>query len=129
MKEENKRPIYLNPLATDLPIIGVSSILHRISGFALFCIFITSVWMFDRSLSSEVEFLSLAADLKNHLALKVIFYLFIVGFLYHSLLGIKKVLSDFFGVGEELKTGTIISWTYNLIFLLVASFLFVKIFI
>ena len=117
MKEEDKRPIYLNPLATDLPIIGVSSILHRISGFALFCIFITSVWMFDRSLSSEVEFLSLAADLKNHLALKVIFYLFIVGFLYHSLLGIKKVLSDFFGVGEELKTGTIISWTYNLIFI------------
>ena len=129
MKEEDKRPIYLNPLATDLPIIGVSSILHRISGFALFCVFITSVWMFDRSLSSEVEFLSLEADLKNHLALKVIFYLFLVGFLYHSLLGIKKVLSDFFGVGEELKTGTIISWTYNLIFLLVASFLLVKIFI
>ena len=129
MKEEDKRPIYLNPLATDLPIIGVSSILHRISGFALFCIFITSVWMFDRSLSSEVEFLSLEADLKNHLALKVIFYLFLVGFLYHSLLGIKKVLSDFFGVGEELKTGTIISWTYNLIFLLVASFMFIKIFI
>ena len=129
MKKEDKRPIYLNPLATDLPIIGVSSILHRISGFALFCIFITSVWMFDRSLSSEVEFLSLEADLKNHLALKVIFYLFLVGFLYHSLLGIKKVLSDFFGVGEELKTGTIISWTYNLIFLLVAGFLFVKIFI
>ena len=129
MKEEDKRPIYLNPLATDLPIIGVSSILHRISGFALFCIFITSVWMFDRSLSSEAEFLNLAADLKNLLALKVIFYLLLVGFLYHSLLGIKKVFSDFFGVGEELKTGTIISWTYNLIFLLVASLLFVKIFI
>ncbi len=129
MKEEDKRPIYLNLLATDLPIIGVSSILHRISGFALFCIFITSVWMFDRSLSSEGEFLSLVADLKNFLALKAILYLFLVGFLYHSLLGIKKVLSDFFGVGEELKTGTIISWTYNLIFLLVASFLFVKIFI
>ena len=129
MKEEDKRPIYLNPLATALPIIGVSSILHRISGFALFCIFITSVWMFDRSLSSEGEFLSLAADLKNLPALKVIFYLFLVAFLYHSLLGIKKVLSDFFGVGEELKSGTIISWAYNLIFLLVASFLFVKIFI
>ena len=129
MKEEDKRPIYLNPLATDLPIIGVSSILHRISGFALFCIFITSVWMFDRSLSSESEFLRLVADLKTLLALKIIFYLLLVGFLYHSLLGIKKVLSDFFGVGEELKSGTIISWAYNLIFLLVASLLVVKIFI
>ena len=129
MKEEDNRPIYLNVLATDLPIIGVSSIVHRISGFALFCIFIISVWMFDRSLSSEEEFLGLVADLKNLLVLKVLFYLFLVGFLYHSLIGVKKVLSDFFGIGEELKSGTIIAWTYNLIFLLVASFLLVKFFV
>ncbi len=129
MKEEDNRPIYLNVLATDLPIIGVSSIVHRISGFALFCIFIISVWMFDRSLSSEEEFLSLVADLKNLLVLKVLFYLFLVGFLYHSLIGVKKVLSDFFGIGEELKSGTIIAWTYNLIFLLVTSFLFIKFFV
>ena len=129
MKEEDNRPIYLNVLATDLPIIGVSSIVHRISGFALFCIFIISVWMFDRSLSSEEEFLGLVADLKNLLVLKVLFYLFLVGFLYHSLIGVKKVLSDFFGIGEELKSGTIIAWTYNLIFLLVTSFLFIKFFV
>ena len=129
MKEEDNRPIYLNLIATDLPIIGMSSIVHRISGFALFCIFIVSVWMFDRSLSSEEEFLGLVADLKNLLVLKVLFYLFLVGFLYHSLIGVKKVLSDFFGIGEELKSGTIIAWAYNLIFLLVASFLFIKFFV
>ncbi|MDP6916648.1 MAG: succinate dehydrogenase, cytochrome b556 subunit [SAR86 cluster bacterium] len=129
MKEEDNRPIYLNLIATDLPIIGVSSIVHRISGFALFCIFIISVWMFDRSLSSEEEFLGLVADLKNLLLLKVLFYLFLVGFLYHSLIGVKKVLSDFFGIGEELKSGTIIAWAYNLIFLLVTSFLFIKFFV
>ena len=129
MKEEDNRPIYLNLIATDLPIIGVSSIVHRISGFALFCIFIISVWMFDRSLSSEEEFLGLVADLKNLLVLKVLFYLFLVGFLYHSLIGVKKVLSDFFGIGEELKSGTIIAWAYNVIFLLVESFLFIKFFI
>ena len=112
MKEEDKRPIYLNLLATDLPIIGVSSILHRISGFALFCIFITSVWMFDRSLSSESEFLRLVADLKNLLALKIIFYLFLVGFLYHSLLGIKKVLSDFFGHFRTLKAPYILVFSF-----------------
>ena len=129
MKEEDNRPIYLNLIATDLPIIGVSSIVHRISGFALFCIFIISVWMFDRSLSSEEEFLGLVADLKNLLVLKVLFYLFLVGFLYHSLIGVKKVLSDFFGIGEELKSGTIIAWAYNLIFLLVTSFWFIKFFV
>jgi len=129
MKEKDNRPIYLNPLATDLPIIGVSSIVHRISGFALFCIFIISVWMFDRSLSSQEEFLGLIADLKNLLVLKALFYLLLVGFLYHSLIGIKKVLSDFFGIGEELKSGTIIAWVYNLIFLLFATFFFVKFFV
>ncbi len=85
--------------------------------------------MFDRSLSSEEEFLGLVADLKNLLVLKVLFYLFLVGFLYHSLIGVKKVLSDFFGIGEELKSGTIIAWAYNLIFLLVTSFLFIKFFV
>ena len=67
--------------------------------------------------------------IKNLLVLKVLFYLFLVGFLYHSLIGVKKVLSDFFGIGEELKSGTIIAWTYNLIFLLVTSFLFLKFFV
>jgi len=129
MKKEDNRPVYLNPLATDLPIIGVSSILHRISGFALFCIFIISVWMLDRSLSSEDEFLTLVNNLNNLFLLKLIFYIFAVSLLYHSLLGIKKLMSDFFGIGEQLKSGTLIAWIYNLIFLLVAGFLFIKAFI
>ena len=76
MKEKDNRPVYLNPLATDLPIIGLSSILHRISGFALFSIFLVSVWMLDRSLSSEQEFEALVKDLDNLFVLKLIFYLF-----------------------------------------------------
>ena len=129
MKEKDNRPVYLNLLATDLPIIGLSSILHRISGFSLFSIFLVSVWMLDRSLSSEQEFLNLVADLKNLLELKLILYLFSVGLLYHSLLGIKKLMSDAFSIGEELKSGTSISWVFNLIFLLIAIFLFIKFFI
>ena len=123
MKEKDNRPVYLNPLATDLPIIGLSSILHRISGFALFSIFLVSVWMLDRSLSSEQEFLALVKDLDN------LFDLFSVGLLYHSLLGVKKLMSDAFGIGEELKSGTLISWIFNLIFLFIAVFLFIKFFI
>lgn len=129
MKEKDNRPVYLNPLATDLPIIGLSSILHRISGFSLFSIFLVSVWMLDRSLSSEQEFLTLVKDLNNLFVLKLIFYLFLVGLLYHSLLGIKKLMSDAFGIGEELKSGTLISWSFNLIFLFIAVFLFSKLFI
>ncbi len=127
MKKENNRPIYLNILAINLPIIGVSSILHRVSGFALFCIFICSVWLLDRSLSSEKEFMALINDLENLFLLKLIFLLFLLGLTYHSLIGVKKLLSDFFGIGEELKSGTYISWGYNIIFLVLAFFLLFKV--
>ena len=129
MKEKDNRPVYLNLLAIDLPIIGISSILHRVSGFALFLIFIIAVWMLDRSLSSEEEFLKLLNDLKSLVLLKVIFYLFLVGIVYHSLIGVKKIISDFFGIGEDLRSGSFISWTYNVISLLVSILLFIKFFI
>tara|TARA_Y100000590_G_scaffold92544_1_gene104638 strand:- start:25329 stop:25718 length:390 start_codon:yes stop_codon:yes gene_type:complete len=127
MRKEDNRPIYLNILAINLPIIGVSSILHRVSGFALFCIFIGSVWFLDRSLSSEKEFIALVYDLNNLFILKFIFLLFLVGLTYHSLIGIKKLLSDFFGIGEELKSGTYISWVYNVTFLVIAFFFLFKV--
>tara|TARA_Y100000588_G_C14194302_1_gene899460 strand:- start:614 stop:1003 length:390 start_codon:yes stop_codon:yes gene_type:complete len=127
MRKEDNRPIYLNILAINLPIIGVSSILHRVSGFALFCIFIGSVWFLDRSLSSEKEFIALVNDLNNLFILKFIFLLFLVGLTYHSLIGIKKLLSDFFGIGEELKSGTYISWVYNVTFLVIAFFFLFKV--
>ena len=128
MKEKDNRPVYLNPFV-HLPIIGISSILHRISGLALFFIFIIVVWMLDRSLSSEEEFLNLLNDLNNLLLLKVIFYLFLVGILYHSLIGLKKLISDFFGIGEDLRSGSLISWVYNFIFLLASICLFFQLFI
>ena len=129
MKEKDNRPIYLNLLATDLPIIGLSSILHRISGFVLFSTFLFSVWMLDKSLSSEQDFLALIKDLNSLLILKLIFYLFLTMLLYHALLGVKKLMSDAFGIGEELKSGTMISWTFNLIFLFIVISLAIKFFI
>jgi len=59
--------------------------------------------MLDRSLSSEQEFLTLVKDLNNLFVLKLIFYLFLIGLLYHSLLGIKKLMSDAFGIGEDFR--------------------------
>ena len=129
MKEKDSRPVYLNPLTNDLPIIGISSILHRISGFVLFSTFLFSVWMLDKSLSSEQDFLALIKDLNSLLILKLIFYLFLTMLLYHALLGVKKLMSDAFGIGEELKSGTMISWTFNLIFLFIVISLAIKFFI
>lgn len=39
-----------------LPIAGIVSILHRISGFLMFILMPFIIWMFDNSISSEISF-------------------------------------------------------------------------
>ncbi|SVC91545.1 uncharacterized protein METZ01_LOCUS344399, partial [marine metagenome] len=55
MTNQEKRPVHLNLFAY-LPITSLVSILHRISGFALFLTFLVLVWLLDRSLLSEESF-------------------------------------------------------------------------
>ena len=128
MKEKDNRPVYLNILTINLPIIGISSILHRVSGFALFLTFLALVWMLDRSLTSEEEFVQLLDDLRNNFSLKILIFLISVSVFYHSLVGIKKLISDFFGVGEQLKSGSIIAWIYNVGFAVISIITLIYIF-
>ena len=128
MKEKDKRPVYLNILAINLPIIGITSILHRISGFTVFIIFLLYVFMLDRSLSSEEDFLILVNDFQNIFFFKISVSLISLGLLFHSLIGVKKLILDFFGIGEKLKTGSIISWLSIGIFIFFSFFIFSFIF-
>ena len=50
------RPKYLNLVEIRLPLPGWVSILHRISGAALFVSITWLLWMLDRSLASEAGF-------------------------------------------------------------------------
>ena len=120
MKEKDNRPVYLNILTINLPIIGISSFLHRVSGFVLFSTYLVLVWMLNRSLTSEEEFVQLLSDLRNNFYLKILIFLISITIFYHSLIGIKKLITDFFGVGEQLKSGSIISWIYNVMFVLIS---------
>ena len=128
MKEKDKRPVYLNILAINLPIIGITSILHRISGFTVFIIFLLYVFMLDRSLSSEEDFLILVNDFQNIFFFKISVSLISLGLLFHSLIGVKKLILDFFGVGEKIKTGSKISWFSLGIFIVFSFFILVFIF-
>ena len=110
MIEKDNRPVNLNLLTISLPIIGVSSILHRISGLAIFFSFPLVVWLFSVSLKSEESFVVLANLLQSSFLLKIMTYLILVGFSYHLLAGFKKLLSDAFGIGETLESGRILSW-------------------
>ena len=125
MIEKDNRPVNLNLLTISLPIIGVSSILHRISGLAVFFSFPLVVWLFSISLKSEESFSALANLYQTSLILKAMTYLFLVGFSYHLLAGFKKLVSDAFGVGETLQSGRMLSWiVFGATFIVSMLFLF-----
>ena len=125
MIENDNRPVNLNLLTISLPIIGLSSILHRISGVAIFFSFPLVVWMLSISLKSEESYFLLSSLFQNSAILKTIVYLFLVGFSYHLLAGFRKLLSDAFGVGETLASGRIFSWiVFGATFLMAILFIF-----
>ena len=123
--EKDNRPVNLNLLTISLPIIGLSSILHRISGLAVFFSFPLIVWVFSISLESENSFLMLSNLLQNSIVSKAITFLILVGFSYHLLAGFKKLISDAFGVGETLESGRVLSWlVFGATFIMAVLFLF-----
>lgn len=101
-----KRPEFRNINAfTDLPgyrlpLAGLVSILHRISGAIMFVLMPFIIWMFDASISSEISFakfkgafnvgmLGLPGVIWKLLALALIW-----AFLHHSLAGLRHLWSD-----------------------------------
>lgn len=101
-----KRPEFRNINAfTDLPsyrlpVAGIVSILHRISGALMFILMPLIIWMFDTSISSEISFakfkgafnvgmLGLPGIIWKLLALALIW-----AFLHHSLAGLRHLWSD-----------------------------------
>ena len=123
--EKDNRPVNLNLLTISLPIIGLSSILHRISGVAVFFSFPLIVWVFSISLKSENSFLMLSNLLQNSIAFKAITFMILVGFSYHLLAGTRKLISDAFGVGETLESGRVLSLlVFCATFIMAVFFLF-----
>ena len=126
MIEKDNRPVNLNLLTISLPIIGMSSILHRISGLAVFFSFPMVVWLFSISLKSEESFMFLSSLYQESVLLKLIGYLVLLGFTYHLLAGFKKLMSDAFGVGETLESGRVLSWlVFGITFIFAILFIFI----
>jgi len=122
--EKDNRPVNLNLLTISLPVIGVASILHRISGFSLFICFPLVVWLLHLSLQSTESFSLLKGYMENNVILKLMAVFIAAGFIYHILAGLKKVLGEIFGFGETLKSGQVLSWiVFALSFILSLLFL------
>ncbi len=101
-----KRPEFRNINAfTDLPsyrlpVAGIVSILHRISGFIMFALMPFIIWMFDTSISSEISFAKFKGAFNiGMLGLpgiiwKLIALALIWAYLHHSIAGLRHLWSD-----------------------------------
>ena len=100
---KQNRPVNLDLSTIKLPITAYVSILHRVSGVALFVGVAILLCMLDASLDSAESFAALKEGLQNP-----VYQLFVWGTLaflaYHVVAGVRHLIMDM-GIGETLEGG------------------------
>lgn len=101
-----KRPEFRNINAfTDLPsyrlpLAGLVSILHRISGFIMFILMPLIIWMFDASISSEISFSRFTSTFSAGMlglpgaVWKLVALALVWAYLHHFIAGLRHLWMD-----------------------------------
>ena len=98
-----ERPVNLDLGAFRWPVTAIASILHRISGVALFVGVAFLIWGLGASLESQESFNSVKECVSGFLP-KLILWAIVSGLIYHIVAGSKHLLMDI-GIGETLEGG------------------------
>ena len=101
----SKPPIFLNLLKIQLPIAGVSSILHRISAVGIFVLLLPFSVVLVLASNSEEGF-STASYFLSFNSIKILLVLLLTGLTYHYISGIRHLVMDF-GYWQTLNAGKI----------------------
>lgn len=101
---KDNRPVNLEISTIQLPITAYASILHRISGVAIFVGVAVLLFLLDKSLASAESFAQTQQLLAESFIVKALVWLVLCGFIYHSLAGVKHLIMDL-GIGETLEGG------------------------
>ncbi|MFT4927647.1 MAG: succinate dehydrogenase / fumarate reductase cytochrome b subunit [Phenylobacterium sp.] len=101
---KKQRPVNLVDFKTfDWPASAKASILHRVTGVAMFFAMAFVVWAWQESLSSQAGF-NLISDLMTSFIAKFIAWGTLVVLSYHMIGGIRHMIMDL-GYLEELESG------------------------
>jgi succinate dehydrogenase / fumarate reductase cytochrome b subunit len=87
------RPKFLNLMEIRLPIAGIASILHRVSGAGLFLMLPLLVYLLQLSLGTPQEF-DAFRGIVGHPLVKLFLIGLLWAFLHHFCMGIRVLLLD-----------------------------------
>jgi len=105
---KTKRPVDLPLLKIRLPVGGVISIIHRITGALLVLILPLAIYWLDRSLQSQAGFNSGLHALQNP-ALKLVVLISVAVFLQHLFSGVRHLLLDL-QIGLDRENARRMAW-------------------
>ena len=112
MITKQKRPKFLNLLRIHLPVTGVNSFAHRVSGALLFLAAPLLIYCFSLSIRDAVSFDQLMKLLTTPL-FKVVLTLLAWAAGHHLLAGIRFLLTEV-DIGTSLASAKRASWVINL---------------
>ena len=122
MEKNKKRPVYLNLFKIRLPVGGIVSILHRVTGVLLVLLLPFGIYMLQRSLHDPVAFMEITGRLGTSLgrfAMLIVVWLFA----QHFFSGIRHLLLDIdVGIDRaKARRGAWLTFVASLFVLLLAG--------
>lgn len=104
----DKRPVYLNLFKIRLPVTGMVSLAHRVSGVVLFISIPFAVYLLDRSVASAQDFQAVRQILSS-LPMQGLLVLLAWAFAHHFFAGIRFLLIDA-DIGVEKRAARRGAW-------------------
>lgn len=102
---KKQRPVNLDLTTIELPAAGKASILHRVTGVAMFFALVFVIWAWATSLGSEADF-QMVKDVLNGPFGYVVALGTLSALSFHLIGGIRHVIMDM-GYWEELPSGNL----------------------
>jgi succinate dehydrogenase / fumarate reductase cytochrome b subunit len=110
--EQKQKPRFLNLLQIHLPVTGVASIAHRVSGALLFLSIPLLVYWFGQSLA-DAEGFDAVRRLFQHGAFQLLGVVLLWSLLHHLLAGVRFLLFDLH-IGAGLPAARASAWLVNI---------------
>lgn len=103
-----RQPVYLNLFQIRLPVGGVLSILHRVSGVLLIFSIPFIIWLLQL-LNSGSQGYAQAVELFGHAGFRLLVFIIVWLLIQHALSGIRHLLLDL-GIGYQLALARRSAW-------------------